>query len=99
MARWAWGRRRRIPKALDGTLAGLEIGEQAVIREIRAGHGALRRLADMGLVPGTVVRVLRRGPFGGPIEIEVRGTSLALGYGLASRILVERRQETVEKET
>ncbi|RLI31444.1 hypothetical protein DRO48_00615, partial [Candidatus Bathyarchaeota archaeon] len=55
MARWAWGRRRRIPKALDGTLAGLEIGEQAVIREIRAGHGALRRLADMGLVPGTVV--------------------------------------------
>ena len=94
MARWAWGRRRRIPKALDGTLAGLEIGEQAVIKEIKAGHGALRRLADMGLVPGTVVRVLKRGPFG-----EGRGTSLALGYGLASRILVERRQETVEKET
>jgi len=43
----------------------------------------------MGLTPNTEVRVMRRSLFRGPIEVEVRGVSLALGYGLASKVLVK----------
>lgn len=38
----------------------------------------LLRLFEMGLVPGTVVRVTRRAPLGGPLEVAVRGTRLVL---------------------
>ena len=51
--------------------------------------GFIRRLAEMGLTPNTEIKITRRSPFRGPIEIEVRGVSLALGYGLASKILIK----------
>ena len=60
--------------------------------------GFVRRLAEMGLTPNTEVKVVRRGLFRGPIEVEVRGVSLALGYGLASKILV-RPIQPVARET
>ncbi len=49
----------------------------------------LKRLADLGLTPGTVVTVVKSAPFNGPLEITVRGSRLAIGRGMASRILVD----------
>jgi Fe2+ transport system protein FeoA len=43
----------------------------------------------MGLTPGCELQVLRKCSFHGPIEIEVRGAALALGYELASEIFVQ----------
>lgn len=48
-------------------------------------HG---RLLDLGLVPGTKVLLVRFAPFGGPIEIEVRGSRLVIGREMARKILV-----------
>ena len=48
-----------------------------------------RRLGQMGIHPGDIVTVLRYGALGGPILIEVHGFQVALGRGIASRILVE----------
>jgi len=42
----------------------------------------------MGLTPGVEVKLLRKGPFHGPLQIEVRGVALALGYGVASKVFV-----------
>jgi ferrous iron transport protein A len=42
----------------------------------------------MGLTPGTEVKLLRKGSFHGPVQIEVRGVMLALGYGVASKVFV-----------
>ena len=91
------GRGPRPRRTLGPTLANLKPGEKAVVEWISAGPGAAKRLSDMGLTPGTEVRILRRGPFGGPVEVEVRGTSLALGYGLASKIIVKREAEGLDK--
>lgn len=55
----------------------------------RRGRGFEKRLMDMGLTPGTIVNVVKSAPFHGPIEILVRGSRLALGRGMAERILVE----------
>jgi len=55
----------------------------------RRGWGAIKRLADLGILTGTRIRVVRKAPFGGPIEIEVGGSRFMIGRGLAERILVE----------
>jgi len=70
-------------------LTDMAEGEKGVIVKALGGFGLVRRLADMGLTPGVEVKLLRKGSFGGPVEIEVRGVTLALGRGVASRVLVK----------
>jgi len=72
------------------SLADLPEGEKCTIVFAAGGHGMVRRLAEMGLTPGTEARVVRSAPMHGPIEVSVRGVSLALGRGIASRVLVRR---------
>jgi DtxR family Mn-dependent transcriptional regulator len=44
---------------------------------------------DLGLTPGAKVVVVKSAPLGGPVEVLVRGSRIALGRGMASRIMVE----------
>ena len=54
---------------------------------VRAGWGLTRRLADMGLTPGVEIRVVSsHGP--GPLMVELRGSRIALGHGVAQKIMV-----------
>jgi len=61
------------------------------------GHGCVRRLMDMGLTPGTQVEISKAAPFHGPVEVIVRGSRLALGRGMAERILVEKTKEPPQR--
>ena len=64
-------------------------GELVQVATVRAGWGLQRRLADMGLTPGVQVRVVNsQRP--GPVVIEIRGSRLALGQGLAHKIMVKQ---------
>ena len=54
---------------------------------VRTGWGLQRRLADLGLTPGVRVRVVSSGR-PGPVVLDVRGSRLALGYGVAHKIMV-----------
>jgi ferrous iron transport protein A len=72
------------------SLADLPQGEKCTVVLAAGGHGMVRRLAEMGLTPGTEVRVVRSALMHGPIEVSVRGVSLALGRGIARRVLVKR---------
>ena len=56
---------------------------------VHGGQGMRARLAEMGLVPGEQVVVVRN-RFPGPLILEVKGSRLLLGAGMASRIRVER---------
>ena len=47
------------------------------------------RLMELGLLPGTPLRVIRRVDVGGLIEIEVRGCRLSVRHGEAARLMVE----------
>lgn len=62
-------------------------GDTVKVAAVRAGWGLQRRLADLGLTPGVKVRVVSSGR-PGPVVINVRGSRLALGYGVAHRIMV-----------
>jgi Fe2+ transport system protein FeoA len=47
------------------------------------------RLIQHGLYPGDFARILRSAPMKGPLLVEVSGRELALGRGVAQKILVE----------
>ncbi|HOV33509.1 MAG TPA: FeoA family protein [Candidatus Hydrogenedens sp.] len=71
-------------------LSELEEGTRAHIIGIRGGPPIYRqRMLDLGLTPGTIIKVSREAPLGDPIEIELRGYSLALRKKDAWHILVE----------
>jgi len=54
-----------------------------------AGYGAMKRLADLGIVIGSRIKVVKKAPFGGPIEIEIGGSRFIIGRQLADRVIVE----------
>ena len=56
---------------------------------ITGGWEVRRSFNQMGIQPGDRVRVLRRAPFGGPLEIDNQGTHVAVGKQLAEQIRVE----------
>ena len=70
------------------SLADLEPGDSAVVEAVDAGDAVGRRLLDLGFVPETPVRALRRAPLGDPVEYELRGCRLCLRHSEAQRIRV-----------
>lgn len=69
-------------------LINLLDGQRGIVSFIEGGRGTSQRLADLGLTPGTEVKVVKCALFRGPVMISVRGTTLAIGRGLAARIFV-----------
>ena len=47
------------------------------------------RLRELGLLPGTVIRLVRYAPLGDPLEIDVRGFHLSLRKAEAAEILLD----------
>lgn len=60
------------------TLRDVKIGESATVVKLH-GQGAIkRRIMDMGITKGVVIKVVKVAPLGDPIEINVRGYELSL---------------------
>ncbi len=78
------------PKNGKGVLSLIDMkkGESCRIFSMEGGKSSVRRLEDMGLTPGTIIKVKRSAPFSGPVEIRVRDSCLVIGRGMASRIFV-----------
>lgn len=72
------------------SLTDLGEGDKCTVVAALGGHRMVRRLAEMGLTPGTEITIVRIAPMHGPVEIFVRGVFLALGRGIASRVRVRR---------
>jgi DtxR family transcriptional regulator, Mn-dependent transcriptional regulator len=77
-------------KANVVSLAELKSKQEAPIVFIRGDKKALDRLSELGLIPGTIIKVSRVAPLKGPVEILVRGSRLALGDEIACNVFVER---------
>ena len=70
-------------------LSDLSPGTAAILRALPDSGAAFVRLREMGLLPGTRVKLVRRAPLGDPIEIEVRGYHLSLRRNEAEHVTVE----------
>jgi DtxR family Mn-dependent transcriptional regulator len=71
------------------SIRDLRNGRYGKISFIRGEHKVLQRLLDMGLTPGTRIRVVKVAPMDGPVEVAVRGSKLALGQDIACNVFVE----------
>lgn len=71
-------------------LANLSIGSEAKVVEVLGNTAVARRLMEMGVVPGVSVKVVKAAPFGDPIQIRVRGYSLAMRKSEAETIVVSQ---------
>lgn len=71
------------------SLVQMKIKQKAKIIEINPGSSLQNRLRSMGLVEGKEITKLSQFALRGPIAVKIGHTVLALGYGMASKIIVE----------
>ncbi len=79
------------------TLRELEIGQAAKVIAVNGG-AVTKRLMEMGIVPGVSIRVVKTAPFGDPLEIRVRGYSLALRKSEADTVEVSIKNNTFSED-
>jgi Fe2+ transport system protein FeoA len=70
------------------TLADIRLGSSATITCVAGPRAFRRRLMEMGLVPGTEVKVVTRAPLGDPLQIELRGGQWSIRREEAAQIEV-----------
>jgi ferrous iron transport protein A len=73
-------------------LLDVQKGDWVRILSLQGGQGLEDKLTQHGLYPGDCVRVLRAAPLGGPLLVDVHGREIALGRGIAQKILVEEAE-------
>jgi len=70
-------------------LSELAVGSRATVRGLPGQGAAVLRLREMGVLPGTIIMLVRTAPLGDPLEIQVRGYSLTLRKSEAEHVLVD----------
>jgi ferrous iron transport protein A len=70
------------------TLSELPVGGSALIESVGGERTFRRRLLELGLLPGTPVRLLRVAPLGDPLELWARGANLSIRRQDADRITI-----------
>ncbi len=74
------------------TLAELPLGRPATVRDVDGPRAFRRRLMEMGLIPGVMVRIVAIAPLGDPLQIEVRGGQWSMRRDEARQIAVVPRE-------
>lgn len=78
----------------ERTLYDLTPGESGMILSVGNQSGAVkRRLVDMGLTPGTVVKVTKIAPLGDPLEVSLRGYEMSLRRADAAQIRMDAQED------
>lgn len=81
---------------MENSLRSLSLNEKARISSITANGEMGRRLRDMGLIPGTEVKVVGRAPLKDPVALRLRDFTLTLRNNEADCIMIERMEEINE---
>jgi ferrous iron transport protein A len=71
------------------TLGQMGAGQTGTVIQILGGRGLTRRLEALGIRPGKKVTKISSMLFRGPITLRVDQTQVAIGFGMANKILVE----------
>jgi ferrous iron transport protein A len=70
-------------------LTDLPAGKRAKVRRLAGGRGLRARLSSLGLRPGVPVTKVSAGLLSGPVVVQLQGSQVAVGHGMARRIMVE----------
>ncbi len=70
-------------------LTHVAAGDSALVVELLSDHGMRNRLERLGIREGTMLVIVRAPGIRGPVVVSAGGSQVAVGFGMASRILVE----------
>jgi len=73
------------------SLLTLKTGQKGIVLRIEGGRGACKRLNELGIIPGTEIKLVNKIQYG-PVMITVKGSKLALGRGLAAKVFIKRKK-------
>ena len=71
------------------TLVQMKQGETGTVVQIDAGRSLNMRLNNMGITIGTMLTKVSGAFLHGPVTVHVGNSQVALGYGMAAKIIVE----------
>jgi ferrous iron transport protein A len=71
------------------TLADMKTGQIGTVVGVLGGHGLVGRLDALGIRPGRRVTKLSSTLFRGPVILRVNNTQVAVGFGMARKIIIE----------
>lgn len=72
------------------TLRDLKPGEEGKVVSIGEKGPMRRRIMEMGVTPGAVVKVIKVAPLGDPVEVNIRGYELSLRKDEAGQIEISK---------
>ena len=64
-------------------------GETGVVLDVQGGRGICQRLDAMRIIPGVQLRKISGSFLTGPVTVQIGNARVALGAGIASRIILE----------
>ncbi len=67
-------------------------GQSGRVMQIDGGVGMVNRLNALGIRPGKKITKVSSMMMRGPVTVQLGSTRLAIGFGMANRILVEVEQ-------
>jgi len=78
-----------MPEGTQTTLAGMQTGQSGTVVQIQGGHGLVNRLNSLGIRPGKRITKVSSMFMRGPVTIQVDRAQVAIGFGMARKIIVE----------
>lgn len=70
-------------------LANMDINQEGIIYTLEGGAGFRARLQALNIRIGKRIKKISTNPFRGPIVVEVDSARVAIGYGMAQKVMVE----------
>ncbi len=70
-------------------LSRMETGQSGIVVQIQGGRGLINRLSALGIRPGQIVTKVSSMFMRGPVTIQVGNAQVAIGFGMANKIIVE----------
>jgi ferrous iron transport protein A len=83
-----------MPEKEQVSLAQMRVGQSGMVVGIEGGHGMVNRLNTLGIIPGKRITKIRSMLMRGPVAVEIDRVQVALGFGMAKRILVRLSDKT-----
>ena len=69
-------------------LTQMQSGQSGVLAEIAGGYGLVNRLDALGLRPGRRITKVSSMLMRGPITVQIDRTEVAIGFGIARKVMV-----------
>ena len=79
-------------------ITDMRVGEQGVVFEVYGGHGLIKKLELLGIRKGNRIKKLSSQFMRGPVVLEVSNSQIAVGFGMANKIIVEVERHQITED-